>query len=255
MTFGKTQMLALFKEKESVERIPQDQVMIVRLDGVGFSKIKKKFCWDEGDSLNDVFVDCMLSLTQKMCDEYRPTKAFVGSDEISLIFINNEKSEHPFGGKTQKLCSIMSAFCSVWANRIFAHALMIDEEQVLLFDCRAFSVKSDVSAEEYIDSRAFDVHRNCMFSQARKFMSHKELYGINSNELYGFVADHVTGVFEDKHMHYCGHTFARVGYTMSLREKLDEKSFDKLVAEGRIKEDDFITTYKYESEPVTTYYG
>lgn len=245
--------LTRFKEKELGDRIDRGSVLAVRLDGKGFSKLKRKFGWDKEDSLNDKFVEAMLSLTKKMCDEYRPDVAFVGSDEISMVFVNHGNSEHPFGGKIHKVCSLMAAFCSVWANSIFRESGLSDVEEVILFDCRAFPLDSKEEALLYIDSRAFDVHRNCMRSQAGKFLSHKQLMGVKSVDLYGFAALHnMIHVFEDRHLEYCGHTFSRVESSMKLSEKLGDRMQD-LINSGYIDGDRDIVTSSYESAPVTKF--
>ncbi len=108
-------------ETESLDKnvIEGYESFIIRLDGRCFSKFTTKYFKKPFD---DNFADIMLNTANSLFKEFHPTFIHVQSDEISLVFKNictkedneNEpkKYKHIFGGKVNKMISVISSYAS-----------------------------------------------------------------------------------------------------------------------------------------------
>jgi len=171
------------KQYESVttaQRFKQEDVVIARLDGRSFSSftrtLKKRGPFHSG------FTDTMKAVTQHLVEAYNPVIGYTQSDEITLVFINGSKSEHPFGGRVFKIQSLMAADASVY----FGSLLPVNMPEKIgtqpVFDCRCFTVPSKKEAYECIVWRRQDGYRNAVSTVAREYFSDKELHSIRKEE-------------------------------------------------------------------------
>lgn len=227
-----------FKEKERAleSRAEPQEAIILRLDGKNFSSLKRKFKWQAATALNPTFVEVMQKLCKLLCEEYTPLVAFVGSDEISLVFQNEAPSEHPFGGRVQKLCSLVAAYTSYHATTLFREASLISGPDPVLFDCRVIFC-DPLEVPSYLQSRAYDVHRNALRTDAQRSLSHKQLMGLGDS---GIMAKHERGelALSEECVRYYGHVFRREVKEVPLREHLGQEVFEGLLSKGYVKETD-----------------
>jgi tRNA(His) 5'-end guanylyltransferase len=95
-----------YYESQHEHHITNSQKYAVRLDGKNFSthmsKLKKP--------LDYVFSEAMLLTARDLLVEFKPQSVYVQSDEITAIF---DKQEHMFGGRVEKILSVLSGFVSV----------------------------------------------------------------------------------------------------------------------------------------------
>jgi len=190
-------------EQQYNQCVPAQDIMVVRLDGVSFSK------WTRGlDSVFDlVFVRAMILTMNDLLKNFRATTAYTHSDEITLVFaaqpatfLANGKplhvGTHIYGGRVQKLVSVCSSFAAVRFNWHF-----IDQSNkaypkegvnhyknrqkklnIACFDGRVLSfppLETHELANHMLWRSVFDCFRNCTSSFARAFYSAKKLHGVN----------------------------------------------------------------------------
>jgi len=139
-------------------RIPSGSWLVLRLDGRGFGRLalelraRKPF----DPRLARCLVDSARSVYQQ---GFNPALIYVASDELNILFIG----EPPFGGRVEKLDSVLSGIISSSAclnlRRLFG------VETVVSFDCRVV-VLDEESFFSYIAWRQLDSVRNCLNAYA-----------------------------------------------------------------------------------------
>lgn len=119
-------------ERAWAPRIPQASGLMVRLDGKNFSSWTRPFDSPFDDRIATAFDATMAQLMT----EYRPDIGYTQSDEITLIWLppDDTKSEHIFGGKTQKIASVLAAHCSTAFN---GYVIAPWAQAPALFDARS----------------------------------------------------------------------------------------------------------------------
>ena len=98
------------KELEDLEakrRIDKGQFLLARLDGRAFHTFTKGLKRPYDDRLSTLMVD----VTKELVHELNARVGYTQSDEISLVWFYDKDSEsdYPFGGRIQKLCSVLAA--------------------------------------------------------------------------------------------------------------------------------------------------
>ncbi len=170
-------------EKAESTKLDPTKPIIVRLDmrsGGSFVKgLKKPF--DEN------FTEAMTTTAQKLAEQVQGAQlAYVGSDEITLVLMNNGTKQHftPFfEGKLQKIVSLTAAIATAEFNKRWLELIQVQEDeeykQVLLsklfharFDSRAFNIEGGL-AEALLSVwwRVNDVRKNSIQMLARKYFS------------------------------------------------------------------------------------
>lgn len=155
----------------------------VRLDGRGFSKFTKKMVRPYDERL----IDLMRDTTEHLVSEFKATVGYVQSDEISLVFENTPENPILFNGKIQKIVSTLAATASTYfmAN-FYTHfkASPLDFcDRLPSFDCRAFNLPSWSEASNAILWRHLDAMKNSKQMLAQHHFEHKELQGLNGQQL------------------------------------------------------------------------
>lgn len=156
-------------------RLMPNLPICVRLDGVRFHRFRKKlerpFDW----RLMAAFDQLMLDLVQ----EFGAQAGHAFSDEVSLVFIQRDcKSEPFYGGKPQKIASVLASFTSVVFGRELGYLVSRP-----LFDCRAWTVPSLDEAANYLLWRVQDARRNSVAMCAQARFSHRSLQGKSSDAM------------------------------------------------------------------------
>jgi len=156
------------------KRIPT----IIRIDGKAFHSYTKGFVkpWDE--RIMRAFTDSGIAL-MKAIQGCKFT--YIQSDEISLLLTDYESldTEAWFGKSLQKMVSVSSSICTAAFNKSMNKN---DIDRTALFDSRAFTVpKEDVC--NYFLWRQQDAIRNSVQGLAQSTFSHKELHGLNCEQL------------------------------------------------------------------------
>src|ERR1700737_223863 len=84
----------------------------------------------------------MHATTRALIEEFHPLVGYTQSDEITLAWHlpSDSRSQYPFDGKLQKLCSVLAGFASATFARAALTLLPEKQEQVPHFDARAWQV-------------------------------------------------------------------------------------------------------------------
>jgi tRNA(His) 5'-end guanylyltransferase len=155
---------------------------IARLDGKAFHSftkgLERPFC----SKLHDT----MVRTTKYLVEQTNANIGYTQSDEITLVWGNQISDDHPelmFGGRRNKLVSVLAAMCAVFFNKELAISLPNKVCQMPLFDCRVWNVPTMAEAVECLSWREADCTRNSISMAAQAYFSHHELQGKKSTEM------------------------------------------------------------------------
>lgn len=147
-----------------------------RIDGRSFSKYTK--------GLMKPF-DMHMSRAMEETTKYlvKNTNAIVGytqSDEISLAWKIRPESQMMFGGKVQKLTSVIASMTAAF----FANWVPVYKDGACPhFDCRIFNVPSEAELVNAFLWRNLDCHRNSISMVAQRYFSHKQLQNKSQKDM------------------------------------------------------------------------
>ncbi len=174
------------KSYEQKHNLPSNIPVIIRIDGRAFHTLtrgmKKPF------DLN--FIIMMDAIGQELCKEIQGCRlAYLQSDEISFLVLNNPEADTWFGNEIQKICSVSSSIASSIATTFLKEK--IDKGlKFVSFDSRAFIIpKEDVV--NYFIWRQKDWERNSLQMFSRSYFTQKELEGKKKEDMHDML--HNTG--------------------------------------------------------------
>lgn len=165
--------------------------LMARLDGRAFHTFTRGLQRPFDRRMSQLMIDTTRYLIEK-------THAHLGycqSDEISLFWYNEPKimetneaiiretEEYLFGGKYQKLCSVLAGMASaVFTKNLALGAIPGKEGEIAVFDCRVWNV--DDMNEVYLNYlwRQDDCIKNSISMAAQAQFSHKQLHGVGSEQ-------------------------------------------------------------------------
>lgn len=151
--------------------------IVARLDGRGFSKFTKGL----QRPFDENFSKCMVEVASHLVKEFHCTVGYTQSDEITLCWVNkNLDSDMLFGGRVQKLVSILSASASVKLNKLLSTTLPEKEGWSPVYDCRIFQYPTLSLAAESFLWRETDATRNSVSMAASHYYSHKQLNKVST---------------------------------------------------------------------------
>ena len=177
----------LTKKIKSIEKsfekiLPGDAPFIVRLDGVNF----KEFTRNLIKPFDPHFTEALKLTTEALVERTAATIGFCQSDEITLISgpaTAGDSKNHLYGGRTQKIASILASFASVRFNH-YLTKLRAENSRVNavnsmgFFDARVFSVPNwETAGEVLIWRHRFDCRRNALHAIAQTNYSSKSIEG------------------------------------------------------------------------------
>lgn len=171
--------MKLFEGIESDRILLPGVPILARLDGKAFHTLtrglERPFC----KGLHDL----MQAVTRKLVDVSGAVIGYTQSDEITLVFSPYIPAEDRwFGGRVQKLTSLLASYASVEFNaRTAEYGLTFNQPG--LFDCRVWSVPNKAEAVNCLIWREQDATKNSINSVAQSLFSHKSLQGLDGNQL------------------------------------------------------------------------
>lgn len=155
--------------------------IIARIDGKRFSKFTKGLDrpYDEG------LVCLMRAVTKHLIEFTNACIGYTQSDEITLVIHDdNPYAELPFGGKIQKMTSILASTATAKFNSLRPKYLPgFKEDTLAMFDCRCFQVPNKQEAVNNLLWREQDASRNSVSMLAAHYMSHKQMMHKSCAEL------------------------------------------------------------------------
>jgi tRNA(His) 5'-end guanylyltransferase len=178
-----------YEAQYSSKLMPQAPAF-ARLDGRAFHSFTREL----NRPFDGGFTSAMCDLALYMAKENDADCVYTQSDEITLSWYRPDpKSELPFGGKTNKLNSILAAQASVFFNEL-VHDGQIDvaKDSRPVFDCRSFSAPSVSAACMVFAWREHDATKNSLQMLARSHFSYKQLENKTGREMHEIL--HARGV-------------------------------------------------------------
>lgn len=152
--------------------VPSEEILCVRLDGKGFSKFTRKHFVRPFDPY---FAELMDHVATTLLEETNANIAYTQSDEITLIYrLEGKATEHIFGGKVNKINSILASTASVEFNNNF------EPHSRALFDCRSWGVKDSIEASNVLLWRAQDARRNSISMLAHHVLGHEACQNVST---------------------------------------------------------------------------
>ena len=156
--------------------------VIARLDGRCFHSLTHRL--ERPFDIN--FIRIMKAVASYGMDESDATCAYVQSDEISLIWQTYElKSQIFFGGRIQKMASVLAATASVWSAELFNNVFTFEYPncQHPTFDGRVWQVPTEFEATNYLIWREADATRNSIQMVAQHHLGHSACQNLSCNQL------------------------------------------------------------------------
>lgn len=189
------------KQYEYVTRtyLPNRLPVIIRIDGKAFHTFSKGF-----KKPFDGFLSCaMTSTTKKLVENVEGCVfGYTQSDEISLLLKNDQTNETSpwFDNNISKLISLSASMATLYFNDSFRKTIedWVANEGVpykdaarywtaidkgALFDSRAFVLPNVEEVVNYFLYRQQDCTKNSIQSVAQANFSHKEIQGLNCDQL------------------------------------------------------------------------
>lgn len=153
---------------------------VVRFDGRAFHSFSRGLHRPYDKRLSDL----MIETTKQMVRISGACIGYTQSDEITLvILVDDPKSEMFFGGRVQKMTSILPSQLSVFFNYAMNEYLPEKAGSFPVFDCRVFSVPNKTEASNVLVWREMDATRNSVSMAAQSVYSHKQLLNKSCNEM------------------------------------------------------------------------
>lgn len=158
----------------------------VRLDGRAFSKFTKGL----ERPFDHKFAHCMQETTKYLIDITNARVGYTQSDEISLIlYQETTKSETFFGGKIQKINSILASAATGKFISLLQTHLPEKADKLPMFDCRVWNVPTLEEACNVLLWRELDATRNSIQAMAQSLYSHKQLMYKDCLHLLAMIYD------------------------------------------------------------------
>jgi tRNA(His) guanylyltransferase len=209
------------------------QPIVVRLDGKGFHKFTKGLKRPYDSRLSELMKDTMNYLV----DRFNFKVGYTQSDELSFVWFadSTAKTELEFGGRMQKIESLLAAACSTYFMSQLPFYLPEKVGELPIFDCRAFVVPNLLEAYHSILWRQQDCTKNAISMAAQSMFSHKTLQGKTGPEMQEMMFASFCVNFNDYPAFFRRGTFAR-RVTLSIPMESDAELMAKLKKIGRLPE-------------------
>jgi tRNA(His) 5'-end guanylyltransferase len=166
--------LKMFEGIEAGRILIPNLPICVRVDGRAFHTFTRGMNRPYDERMSKAMIETMKYLVKK-------TDACVGyvqSDEISLVL--SDSKEPLFGGRVQKLTSIIAAMATAKFNDEIHKSF--PDKPLAEFDCRVWNVPNRTEAANTILWREFDATKNSISMAARSVYSDNQLLNKNSSE-------------------------------------------------------------------------
>lgn len=180
MSKGLGDKLKAVEQVEAGRRANRSLPLMARLDGKAFHTLTK----DMKRPFDAAFSQLMIETTKFLCSETHAKLAFTQSDEITLFWVNeSEESEFLFGGKFQKLTSVLASMAGAFFSTKLVELWTKNRQRgevpsLAFFDCRVWSVGTMNDVFENFLWRQQDATKNSISMAAHSFFGAKKLEGV-----------------------------------------------------------------------------
>lgn len=150
--------------------------VIIRLDGVGFSRYTKGL----EKPFDSRLTKLMIETTEYLVKETNAIVGYCQSDEISLVLYSGSRDSLIYNdGKKQKILSKLTGKCVTFFNER-RKVLLPNHNKIANFDCRIYQVPTLNDACAQLLWRENDATRNSILMLGSAYYSHKELQNLNT---------------------------------------------------------------------------
>lgn len=188
-----------YYESRSKTRLTRRMPVIIRLDGKSFHTLTRGF----EKPFDMVMVRAMQETMKYLCENIQGcVLGYTQSDEITLVLIDyqNLNSDAWFDYEVQKLCSVSASMATFAFNRNFARLAALEPEKKTkqtnayteaaskgaFFDARCFNIPKE-EVTNCLLWRQQDATRNSIHMTGRAYFSHKQIEGLNSNDIQNLL--------------------------------------------------------------------
>lgn len=207
-------------ERVTDVRLDTSMPIIARIDGRAFSAYTRG-CNKPFDARVS---GAMRATAAYLVEQSHALIGYVQSDEITLIWINEDGGSIFFDGRVLKLCSVLASMAAVRFDREFRG------QRMPAFDCRVWQVPSKEEAANTLLWRALDARKNSVSSACRAHFSAKAMHGKDQDDMRAMLASagidfNVTYPSEDRYGVY----YRRV----SGEREIDDETWDAIPEKHR----------------------
>lgn len=188
-----------YYESRSKTRLTRRMPVIIRLDGKAFHTLTRGF----EKPFDMIMVKAMQETMKYLCENIQGcVLGYTQSDEITLVLIDyqNLNSDAWFDYEVQKLCSVSASMATFAFNRNFARLAALEPEKKTkqtnayteaaskgaFFDARCFNIPKE-EVTNCLLWRQQDATRNSIHMTGRAYFSHKQIEGLNSNDIQNLL--------------------------------------------------------------------
>lgn len=171
--------LKMIEQYEAGRKADSLKPLMIRLDGKAFHTFTKGLKRPFDTRLSNLMIDTtayLINQTHALC-------GYTQSDEITLYYSNKENQEFMFNGKYQKICSILAGMASAYFSKELSFRIPEKHDSLGIFDCRVWNVDNFDLVYENFKWRQSDAIKNSISMAAQALYKHKELQGLNSNQM------------------------------------------------------------------------
>lgn len=180
------------EQEEAGRRANPYLPLVARIDGKCFSKFTKGL----NRPFDERFVQLMIATTKHLVEQSEALLGYCQSDEITLYWYldkeNHSNREYWFGGKFQKLTSILAGTASSYFSANVANFLSEKTGSYPVFDARVWNVPDLEHVYKNFLWRLNDATKNSVSMYAQHHFSHKSLQGKTCFEMKQMLADNGT---------------------------------------------------------------
>jgi tRNA(His) guanylyltransferase len=180
MMIGKDEMGDRMKAYEAATELRLDCSLPIcaRIDGRSFSSFTRG-----AEKPFDARVSTAMRETARhLVDQSHARIGYVQSDEITLIWLNEEGGSILFDGRVQKMASVLASMAAVKFFSVYGG------NRLPAFDCRVWHVPTKDEAANVILWRAFDARKNSVSSACRALHSARQMHGKRQADMRAMLA-------------------------------------------------------------------
>lgn len=185
-------------------KLMPNSYVLAMVDGHCFSKmIKNKF----DKPFDDMFIEMMNETAKYLCEQVQGVKfAYTQSDEISLLItdFDTPMTDSYFSFRLCKMQSLIASLATAKFNQMYAKMAYdyrgyglkkfdMKEYPICTFDCKVWTVPNANDAYAWFLYRQTDCIKNSKAQTAQAYLPHKELVGLNADQMIAKCKD-VKGV-------------------------------------------------------------
>ena len=126
----------------------------------------------------------MVETSSFLVENFNVQVAYTQSDEINLLWESNEYNENiMFGGRIQKIVSILSSYCSVYFNKKIENSIPELKNKMAFFDCKIWNIPNREEAVNFLIQREQDATKNSVSMAARAYYSHNDILDLKREQM------------------------------------------------------------------------